>query len=201
MHAYLLVSQNLNLKSQIEELAEKLKAKILEFPIVKIEDTRNLNNLIRLSFNQPTLIVSKNIHEATEEALNAFLKNLEEPQENIYFALTAPSAKHVLPTIISRCQIIKIKNDQKNELNYNIEEFLKMSVGEKLAYIDKIKNRESAIEFTENSIRFLHSQLISDRVKYNVVAKNIEIANKTLSRLKANGNIGLQLANFVINYV
>ena len=200
MHAYLLVSQNLNLKSQIEELAKKLKAKIFEFPIIKIEDTRNLNNLIRLSFDQPTLIVSENIYEATEEALNAFLKNLEEPQENIYFALTAPSTRHVLPTIVSRCQIIRVQSTKYKVQSTDIEDFLKMSIGEKLAYIDKIRDREKAVELAENSVQFLHSKLHENEVKYDIVAKNIEIADKTLTRLKANGNVNLQLTNFVIKY-
>ena len=110
MHAYLLINQDLNVKSQIEDLAKKLNAKMLSFPIVKVEDTRNLNDLIRLSFNEPTLIICERINEAGDEALNAFLKNLEEPQENIYFALTAPSVRKVLPTIVSRCEIVKIRS-------------------------------------------------------------------------------------------
>ena len=118
MHAYLLISQNSNLKPQIDDLAKKLHAKIMDFPLVKIEDVRNLNNLIRLSFAEPTLIVSENIHEAGEEALNAFLKNLEEPQENIYFVLTAPSVRKVLPTIVSRCQIVKILNTKVRYTKY-----------------------------------------------------------------------------------
>ena len=68
MHAYLLINQDLNVKSQIEDLAKKLNAKMLSFPIVKVEDTRNLNDLIRLSFNEPTLIICERINEAGDEA-------------------------------------------------------------------------------------------------------------------------------------
>lgn len=201
MHAYLLVGTN-NFQQAIDTLAKKFKTKIFDYKIQKISDVRNLNNLIRLSFDQPTLIVSENIHEATEEALNAFLKNLEEPQENIYFALTAPSTRHVLPTIVSRCQIVRVVGDRKIATeNSEIEQFLKLSVGEKLAYIDKIRDREKAVELAENSVQFLHSKLHGNEVKYDIVAKNIEIADKTLSRLKANGNVNLQLTNFVIKYV
>ena len=79
MHAHLIVTQNHESRTQIKRLAEKLQAKIMNFPLRKIEDVRNLNNLVRLSFDEPTLIISENIHQATEETLNAFLKNLEEP--------------------------------------------------------------------------------------------------------------------------
>ena len=211
MHAYLLVGTN-NFQQAIDTLAKKFKTKIFDYKIQKISDVRNLNNLIRLSFDQPTLIVSENIYEATEEALNAFLKNLEEPQENIYFALTAPSTRHVLPTIVSRCQVIKCTNNPITQsTNKEIERFLNMTTGEKLTYIDKIRDREKAVKLAENSVQFLHSKLhenevsrawpsADEMVKYDIVAKNIEIADKTLSRLKANGNVNLQLTNFVIKY-
>jgi DNA polymerase III delta prime subunit len=173
----------------------------MEFPLVKIDDVRSLNNLIRLTFNEPTLIVCQNIHEAGEEALNAFLKNLEEPQENIYFALTAPSTKKVLSTVVSRCQVMKIANEKVQTDDKNAEEFMKMTTGEKLAYIDKIKDRNRAIEFAESLVNFLHSELHTNGVKYSYQAQKLEAIIKTLSRLKANGNVNLQLSNFVINNV
>lgn len=204
MHAYILVGQGItNFQLPISNLATKLGAKIFEFPIAKIEDVRNLNSLIRLSFEKPTLVVSRNIHEAGEEALNAFLKNLEEPQENIYFALTTHSVKKVLSTVVSRCQIIKIRNNKleiTNEKEEEIGEFLKMGVGEKLAYVDKIKDREVAIEFTENMVFFMHRCLHEKGLKYSVDPKNVKLALKTLTRLNANGNVNLQLSNFSINY-
>jgi DNA polymerase III delta prime subunit len=201
MHAYLLVSQNSDFDSDINKLAGKIHAKIVEFPLAKIEDVRNLNGLIRLSFDKPTLIVCRDIHEAGEEALNAFLKNLEEPQENIYFALTAPSVRRVLPTIVSRCQIIRPANYQSLIIdNHEIKDFLSMTIGEKFSYIDKIKDRAKAIEFAENMVNFMHKGLHENVVKYEYEAENIRLAIKTLSGLKANGNVNLQLSNFAIKY-
>jgi DNA polymerase III delta prime subunit len=198
MHAFLLIgSDKENLKANSEELAKKLHAIILEYPLVKIDDVRDLNNLIRLSFNKPTLVVCQNIHQAGEAALNAFLKNLEEPQENIFFVLTAPSTRKVLPTIVSRCQIITIHNLQLTINNKDAEEFIKMTTGEKFAYIDKIKNRDKAIELAESLVNLLHGRLHENDLKYDVQAKNIGIVSKTLSRLKANGNVNLQLTNMV----
>ncbi len=201
MHAYLFISQNSDINPDIDKLAKKLNAEVVEFPLLKIDDVRNLNNLIRLSFDKPTLIVCKNIHEAGEEALNAFLKNLEEPQENLYFALTASSVRKVLPTVVSRCQIIRIINNSQFVIdNEEVEKFLKLGVGEKLSYIDKIKDRGSAIEFAENMVNFMHRSLHKNEVKYSARAENIRLAVKTLSGLKANGNVNLQLSNFAINY-
>jgi hypothetical protein len=207
MHAYLLIGTG-NFQPTISNLAKKLKAEILEYPIPKIEDVRSLNNLIRLSFDKPTLIICQNVHEATEEALNAFLKNLEEPQENIYFALTAPSIRKVLPTVVSRCQIIKTQNSclagrqaKLKTQNFNeVAKFMKMGTGEKLAYTDKIKDRGEAVEFAEKLANFLHSQLHENKVKYTVTAQNAEVAVQLVTRLRGNGNINLQLTNFIIKY-
>lgn len=200
MHAYLLISQNSNFKSQIEELSKKLGAKILDFPLLKIEDVRNLNSMIRLTLNERTLIVSKNIHQAGTEALNAFLKNLEEPQDNVYFVLTAPSLRKVLPTISSRCQIIKVKNEELTINDKKIEEFANMTKGQKLSYIEKLTDRNTAILLVENLIDIYHSQIHSQDQSIGF-AKNAEVAIKTLNNLNANGNVSLQLTNMIISLV
>lgn len=194
MHAFLIVGNNNDLlKTKTKELAKQFSAKVMEYPLNKIEDVRNLNNFLRLTVTEPTLIYIPNIHEARTEALNAFLKNLEEPQENIYFVLTASSMRKVLPTIVSRCQIIKINNLQFTIYNKaEIENFLSMNLSQKIAFSDKIKDRGEAIEFIENIIFFLH-----ERQEFT----NMELLIKTLTRLKANGNVNLQLSNFVIHYV
>ncbi len=191
MHAFLLISQNTDCKLQIEELAKKLKTKIMEFPLVKIEDVRDLNNLLRLSFSEPTLVVSENIENATEEALNAFLKNLEEPQDNIYFALTASGIKKVLPTIVSRCQIIKIQGRKYIVQSDDVEQFLGMTGSQKLAFFDKIGDRTKAINFIESLIFFLHD-------KRDLT--NMELLLKTRTCLKANGNVNLHLTNLAAQY-
>lgn len=197
MHAFLIIGN-----TGWAELAKKLKAKILEFPLKKIEDVRSLNNLIRLSFDKPTLIVCENVHEATEEALNAFLKSLEEPQENIYFALTAPSTNSLLPTIVSRCQILKIRNSTPEAVTQfeirnkdQIINFLNLKTNDKLTYADQVKDRGEAIGFMENIINYFHEQVHEGGIKVG----NIEAAIKTLTALRANGNVNLQLTNFVIN--
>lgn len=192
MHAYLLVgTNNEELKAKSEELAKKFGAKTISFPLKKIADVRDLGSLLKTTFPEPTIIYSENIDEAGEEALNAFLKNLEEPQPNIYFVLTAPSVKKVLPTIVSRCQIIKSTNPQiyKSANENEIEEFLKRTAGQKLLFFDKMKEREEAKKFIESLIFFLHQKKDF---------KNMEVLIQTLTRLKMNGNVSLQLTNLIV---
>src|SRR3990167_9092947 len=111
MHAYLIVStDDEKREAKVEELTKKLRAKALMFSLAKIEDARALNSFTNLKVDSPTAIIINSVEEATDEAANAFLKNLEEPQEELYFILTAESIHKVLPTIVSRCQIVKVNN-------------------------------------------------------------------------------------------
>lgn len=49
-----------------------------------------------------------NIHSSSIPAQNALLKLLEEPPANTTILLTAPSLESVLPTIQSRCTLIRL---------------------------------------------------------------------------------------------
>ena len=202
MHAFLIIGKY----ATVHPAGAPAGCTRISFPIKKIEDVRSLNGLIRLSFNQPTLIICENIHEATEEALNAFLKNLEEPQENIYFALTSSSIRSVLPTVVSRCQVIKIRSTKYDivdgysaQNNEEIIKFLNLKVDERLNYIDTIKDRKKAIELTESLVYFLHSKLHEKEVKYDLTARKIEVVQETLTCLKLNGNVNLHLSKIALN--
>lgn len=46
-------------------------------------------------------------HRLTEQAMNSLLKLLEEPQDRRVFILMAPTRTALLPTILSRCQLLR----------------------------------------------------------------------------------------------
>lgn len=201
MHAYLLIGNSVQgTAASVEKLAKKLGAKILAFPLEKIGDTRALGKFTALKLTEPTAIIINSLENATAEAQNAFLKNLEEPQENLFYILTATNLTAILPTIVSRCQIVKITNDKWQMANKKPEEFLAKPTGEKLAYCDGIKGREEAKAFVQEVIFYLHGELMKSDNKEKIT-KNLEILTRTLNNLKANGNVNLQLANMAINLV
>lgn len=47
--------------------------------------------------------------EATDSAQNALLKTLEEAPEKVILLLTADSAESLLPTIVSRCEVLRLR--------------------------------------------------------------------------------------------
>lgn len=59
------------------------------------------------------IYIIENIESATKEAMNTLLKMLEEPTSGIYAIFTTNNISRVLPTILSRCQVIDINPDSK----------------------------------------------------------------------------------------
>ena len=49
------------------------------------------------------------VENMSVEAINSILKFLEEPENNVYAFLTTNNENNVLPTIISRCQVLRLK--------------------------------------------------------------------------------------------
>lgn len=175
MHAFLLINSDPN------QFANEQNAKVIPFELQKIEDTRNLKKLTKFSFSEKTAIVINNIDLATNEALNAFLKNLEEPNHNLIYILTATNLNNILPTIASRCEIVRTNaiNNQPSMVNkiFDYKDAL------------NIKDRDEALKFTEDL-------LYIDYQKKDF--KNMENYLNTLKNLKLNGNVSLQMTNLVV---
>jgi len=204
MHAYLVIGNNQKkVGNLVDNLIKKLKVRPLEYPLIKIKDVRELGSFTKLSIKKSTAILIRDIDNASMEALNAFLKNLEEPQESITYILTASSIQNLPTTIISRCQILKAqgKKELDKEDEKKIVSFIKNNETKKLQTISKIWGRNDATDFVENFILLSHSLLIKAKNNHLSLAKNMENASKTLRNLKANGNIQLQLTNFVLGLV
>jgi len=200
MHSFLIVGNNKKLvENKIDEIIKKYSLKRIDFEGQKIEDIRKLNSFTSLSLKEKTAIVIENIEKSTNEAVNAFLKSLEEPQDNLYFLLTSKSIHKVLPTISSRCQTIYVSQKRELENTEELENMLKLKPSERLSFFDKIKKRKEAIIFLENLIFFLHQKLKENNNFVCPIAEILKVAQETLSRLEKNGNVNIQLTYFAIN--
>jgi DNA polymerase-3 subunit delta' len=56
-----------------------------------------------------------------EKVANAFLKNLEEPPENVVFLLITDRFNALLPTIASRCQILRCQALSEDEISHALQ--------------------------------------------------------------------------------
>lgn len=182
MHAYLLVAKD---PSEIDKKVKEISgnSRIIHFKLEKIADTRELIRQTNMSLSKPTAYLLEDFDNASVEAQNSFLKRLEEPAINLVFVLTAKNEAQVLPTIVSRCEVVRLKG--KKNVNDEVREI-------SLAEIAKISKREDAIEYLENIINSLHDKLPKN-------AKILHYADEALSRIKANANPTLQLTRLVVS--
>jgi len=76
---------------------------------IKIDDIRQILGRLALRPYSARIQVAllENVERMTEEAANSLLKSLEEPTTFTCFLLTTDRLSHCLPTIVSRCQIIR----------------------------------------------------------------------------------------------
>jgi len=79
------------------------------------------------------IAVIDEVASLTREAANSFLKTLEEPGQNTLIILISSSWQFLLPTIISRCQLIKFLPVKEQELVVGLKK-----TGKKEAEISKI---------------------------------------------------------------
>jgi len=87
--------------------------RILDSPgqSLKIDEVRDLQRHLSLSPHEGRwrVAVLSDFERATVEAANALLKTLEEPPAQVALVLTATEAEVLLPTIVSRCQVLSLR--------------------------------------------------------------------------------------------
>ncbi len=84
----------------------------------KVENMRELlNDVLTLPISSPyKLYILDEVHMLTNESFNTFLKTLEEPPRHVIFVLATTELNKVLPTVLSRCQIVYLKKPSTNVL-------------------------------------------------------------------------------------
>ncbi len=78
---------------------------------IRVEQIRNLERQLALSPVEGRWKVGilERFDRANASSANALLKTLEEPPSHALLILTAESTENLLPTIVSRCQIIRLR--------------------------------------------------------------------------------------------
>src|SRR3989344_4454792 len=97
----------------------KFDIEILEFEkAMGIGDVRLLKSRIFLKpMGSEKALVIKLIDGMTIEAQNAMLKLLEEPPPSANLIMIARTTEIFLPTVLSRCKVIKIEGENEKQTN------------------------------------------------------------------------------------
>ncbi len=182
MQSFLINSSNQSfINSKIDSLKEELSVSIYNYhyitpsPSIGIEEIRKLITIInRKSYGGGNrLIYIESFDKATIEATNSILKILEEPPAGTYIVLSCTNLNNLIPTIISRCQIIH-DNDKSTESELkNFEKtvnliilILNSSPGKRLLIAgESVKTRDSALNLLNSMLISLDLCLKEEKVE------------------------------------
>jgi len=155
----------------------------------------------------------KEAQNLTLEAQNALLKTLEEPSPSSILILSAPDEFLLLPTIVSRCQIIQLSSrpqinlsgERLAEISENLPKLLRSSVGERLVFAESEKiyqDRQKALLWLDELTWVARQQLLSslEQGKSSSQLALIETLKALLQAkkyLSANCNVRLVLEVFL----
>lgn len=151
-----------------------------------IELTRSIKNFLsKKPFNHSNkIVIIYDSHQLNSESQNALLKTLEDPGENNYFIITTSKPSKLLPTIISRCQTIKLKNDFSQCPNgecliftHNLKKDLSLS--ESLS-----KDKTQVLPLLEKQLKTYHALLKTNPSVEN--SKTIQKILKSIQMIEAN---------------
>ena len=91
---------------------------------IKVDQVRQLQQTLSLSAYQAPYRVALllNFDEATPSAQNALLKTLEEAPDQVILILTAQSVEMMLPTVVSRCEVLQLHPLLQEDLTNALQE-------------------------------------------------------------------------------
>lgn len=181
---------------------------------ITINQIRQLNRSLSKKPFQAKIKVAL-IHQAqclTLPAQNALLKTIEEPPNNSFIILTTANQNRLLPTVVSRCQIIKFSSkafEQKNghQLLKLNQALLKNNLGKRLVLIQPyLKNREAAKAFVLDQISFWRTLMIKPKTfpSFSIsrlkAARILSLFSESMKFLDQNVNHKLCLDNLMVKW-
>jgi DNA polymerase-3 subunit delta' len=93
-------------------------------PTIQVDDVRELQRRLALSpYEGPWRIaLLENFHNASISASNAMLKTLEEPPDQVVLLLTALAQEQLLPTVVSRCEVVPLRSVPASTISAALQE-------------------------------------------------------------------------------
>jgi len=175
---------------------------------ITISQARELKSRLMLKpYSAPVkLAIILQAEKLTLPAQNALLKTLEEPPAHSLIILITNQPDLLLPTIISRCELIKLANSittftkiQITKQRALITELLSGRVGERLKLARQpASDRQQAIEAVQTHLHLWRQVMLEKPTSAAVY--NLRFCQRALRQLDANVNPHLVLGNLFLQY-
>ena len=190
MHAFIIVSKNSDARDK--EVIKVLSpfavnpvdiTRIVPQNTIGIEELRLLKQRIALKpyKSKTKAIIIEEAQTLTIEAQNAFLKTLEEPPDHTIIILLTSNVDALLPTIVSRCQVIQLPTINQQLTTEKLEAkskelaaFLQGGIGERFVLAERVtKDKQTAIDWLSDMI-LITRHLLIERIN-NYTTEDIPI--------------------------
>jgi len=211
MHSFLVISKEKD-KASIyvsnflkKEGIDRIDINLYAFEkAMGIEDVRNIQKkiVLRPYRGKAKAVVIEAYDGITSEAQNALLKVLEEPPSNTLIIISLSKKELILPTVLSRCKIIEIKDSNSTLSHDENTQYLnilislsKEGIGYKLKIAQDIsKNKEETIVWLEKMTIALRKKLIENHndQQYLNFLKNLQKTYKNIKNTNVNQRIALE---------
>lgn len=202
MHAFLIIGAEKEIQEkEVHKLLvpfhiDKVdRARILPDNTIGIAQVREIKRTVALKpfRSQYKAVIIEDAQALTVEAQNALLKTLEEPPDHtIIVLLVSTNIDALLPTVVSRCQVIELTTNSQqltpNELEVMSKQLafiLEGGVGRRLALAEEVaKDKAGAIDWLTTMILIIRQELI-DLVQKDIKERPIEDIPVYLQYLKS----------------
>lgn len=195
----------------VEELLKKRRIDPIDINLqtyekdIGIENIRDIQKKILLKPFKSKIkaLVLKSQQNITLEAQNALLKILEEPPANTLIIIVLAKKELVLPTIISRCKLITLK--EKQGINLTKDDVLEFQgvlnilsegkIGGKLKLAESIaKNKEQVPVWLQKMVIFTRNKMIEENYnfKYLNLLKELQQAYKDIENTNVSVRTSLE---------
>ena len=144
--------------------------------ILKVDQIREARKLLTLKPFQSKYRVALflRFQEANDNAANALLKTLEEAPSYAVLILTADNAEQLLPTIVSRCEVLRLRPLRVEEVQRELEnrglensraKLIAHISGGRMGYAIRLTENDSLLDQRDERLNDLLSLLPASRVE------------------------------------
>ncbi len=143
--------------------------------ILKVDQVREVRRTVSLKPYQSKyrLALFLRFQEANDNASNALLKTLEEAPAHVILLLTADNPESLLPTIVSRCEMLRLRPLPIGQVKRELEsrglesgqaELIAHLSGGRPGYAFRLAEDKSLLDFRQKKLNDLQTLLSSSRV-------------------------------------
>jgi DNA polymerase-3 subunit delta' len=144
--------------------------------VLKVDQIRDVRRILTYKPYQSNYRVALflRFHEANDSAANALLKTLEEAPSYAVLILTADNPEQLLPTIVSRCEVLRLRSLRIQDVQQALEEkgfeanqskWIAHISGGRFGYARRLIGSENLLVEREERLDDLQSLMSASRVE------------------------------------